>query len=337
MPHRKARKFKGSRKSRNVSLSNDEIARRSIYYDMMVLLPRDADKTSRTIKFRDVITRLYDLGYSEIALVHQIHGIPPALSADQVFKPYEALICEFMKGRASRIKTYRRLHAVVESISDMSYFSNLDSTMLNAFDIISLSASNEEIFQSICCSNSADIITLDYTKGGLPFPLRSNYVQAALQRNIAMEILYSPSIHHISHRKSLIQTVQAVENASRGNKLKVIVSSGGDVSTFRIPGDVSNFLSVLAGLHPKKSYACQRENVSWLLAESRKRRAGCNMIYDIISVSVQNEENKNAENLTVTVKLIKLNNPETGKESTSAIGDDYMAEKYNVEDGFIQF
>jgi RNase P/RNase MRP subunit p30 len=336
MPHRKAKKQRVNHSNRDVWVSSEKISH-GIYYDMMVLLPRDVDKTIRTIKFHEVISRLCNLGYGEIALVHQIHGKPQVLSADQIFKPYEALITDFMKDRAPQIKSYRRLHAVLENISDMSYFSNLDSRTRNTFDIISLSAANEEIFRSICCSNAADIITLDYTKGGLPFPLRSNYVQEAVQHNVAVEILYSPSIHHISHRKSLIQTVQAVQNASRGNKLKVIVSSGGDVSTFRIPGDVSNLLIVLAGLNPNISYACQRENVAWVLAESRRRRAGDTKEYDILSLSVQNDTNYKAVHLTEAKNLKQLNKREIEDKNSSVPGDFNNTEKFNVEDGFIQF
>lgn len=271
MPHRKAKKPRGSRGSKHDSCVQD-FSDKS-YHDLMVLLPKDNDKAARFLKFQQVVDRLEFLGYSSIALVHQVFGKPKDLNADKIFEPYEQILGG--KKRKRPLQVYRRLHAVIENLSDIAFFTSNDQKLLVSYDLISLAPCNEAILQAVCSSALVNMITLDYSRGGLPFKVRSTYVQAAVDRNVAMEILYAPSIHHLPHRKGLIQTIRAVQSASTGKKLQLVVSSGGtDTNALRSPGDIANVLETLAGLDPVQARTAQSSAASWVLEEAQKGRRG---------------------------------------------------------------
>lgn len=270
MPHRKAKKPRGSRGSRHDSSCHDRNG--ETYHDLMVLLPNDGDKAVRYLKFQQITDRLDFLGYSSIALTHQVYGKPKSLNADHIFEPYEQILSG--KKRKSPMQVYRRLHAVLENLSDVAFFTIQDRKLLDSYDLISLAPCNEAILESVCSTALVNMITLDYTRGGLPFKLRSTYVQAAVDRNIAFEVLYAPMIHHLPHRKGLIHTIRALEAASVGKKLQLIVSSGGETNALRSPGDIANVLETLASLDPVKAHTAQSKTAVWVLKEARRQQSG---------------------------------------------------------------
>lgn len=270
MPHRKAKKPRGSRGSRHDSICSDRNG--ETYHDMMVLLPNDVDKALRYLKFQQITERLDFLGYSSIAMTHQVYGKPKSVNADQIFEPYEQILNG--KKRKGPMQVYRRLHAVLENLSDVAFFTSQDRKLLDSYDLISLAPCNEAILESVCSTALVNIITLDYTRGGLPFKLRSTHVQAAVDRNIAFEVLYAPMIHHLPHRKALIHAIRALEAASVGKKLQLIVSSGGETNALRSPGDIANVLETLACLDPVKAHAAQSKTPVWVLKEARRQQSG---------------------------------------------------------------
>lgn len=293
MPHRKAKKPRGSRGSKHDSCFQDE-CHAGTYHDLMVLLPKEVDKAVRYLKFQQITDRLDFLGYSSIALVHQVYGKPKDLDADQIFHPYE-LILSSNKKRKRTMQVHRRLHAVLENLSDVAFFTSHDHKAFDSYDLISVAPCSDAILDSVCSSALVDIITLDYTRGGLPFKLRSSHVQAAVDRNIAMEVLYGPSIHHLTHRKAMIQTIRAVESASRGKKLQLIVSSGGETNTLRLPGDISNVLMTLACLDPVQARAAQCKAPSAVLDDARRRRLGQGTTTTVVSVALATQKEDDDE------------------------------------------
>jgi hypothetical protein len=126
------------------------------------------------------------------------------------------------------IKVLRRLHVVLENLSDVGHYakrrddadsssntalssSSTTAKLLQEYDLISLSPRNDAVFQSACASAAAsDIITLDYTSGRggvqLPFRIRPADVKAVIARNAVFEVPYAPAILNRNQRKGLIQT-----------------------------------------------------------------------------------------------------------------------------------
>ncbi|KAI2513500.1 ribonuclease P [Fragilaria crotonensis] len=302
----------------------------------MVLLPKEVDTAVRYLKFQQITDRLDFLGYSSIALVHQVYGKPKDVDTDKIFDPYE-LILSGNKKRKRTLQVYRRLHALLENLSDVAFFTSHDHKAFDSYDLISVAPCSDAILDSVCSSALVNIITLDYTRGGLPFKLRSSHVQAAVDRNIAMEVLYGPSIHHLTHRKAMIQTIRAVESASRGKKLQLIVSSGGETNTLRMPGDIANVLMTLACLDPVQARAAQTKAPSVVLDEARRRRTGQGTTTTILSVALASQKEDDDEEGSFqssesigtdrTVDNVDRNNEKEGSEHGEGWGDD--------EDGFI--
>ena len=337
MPHRKAKRPRGSR-----GLKHDT------YHDLMVLLPKDVDKAVRFLKFQQITDRLDFLGYSSIALVHQVYGKPKDLDTDKIFDPYEQILSGNKK-RKRTLQVYRRLHAVVENLSDVAFFTSNEHKVFDSYDLISIAPCSEAILDSVCSSALVNIITLDYTRGGLPFKLRSTHVRAAVDRNIAMEVLYGPSIHHLPHRKAMIQTIRAVESASRGRKLQLIVSSGGETNTLRLPGDMANVLITLACLDPVQARAAQSKAPSWVLDEIQRRRIGESST-SVVSVSWGSQKNDDEEGQTIESSnssgmirtLDNLDSDAELDEEDDSVGckdaEDNISEGCkDAEDGFITF
>jgi ribonuclease P/MRP protein subunit RPP1 len=124
----------------------------------------------------------------------------------------------------SPIKVLRRLHAVLENLSDVGHYvkrrneadadsgSNKNSAkILQEYDLVSLAPRNDATFQSACSSaNASDIITLDYTSGRggvqLPFRIRPADVKAVIARKAVFEIPYAPAVLNRNQRKGLVQT-----------------------------------------------------------------------------------------------------------------------------------
>merc|ERR1712176_1251076 len=104
----------------------------------------------------------------------------------------------------NRVTILRRLNIVIKDTSDLSYFSiNSCDFLLNilgSYDLVSLSATNDDSFVSICNTSSTffDILTMDYTAGhngvGLAHKLKSSDLAVAATHGVTFELLYSSAL-----------------------------------------------------------------------------------------------------------------------------------------------
>ena len=341
MPHRKAKVSKQRNGARHDSGCQDWSHGRS-FFDLMVPLPKDADKNVRYLKHKQLTDRLEFFGYDTIALVHQVFGKPKDQNPDQIFEPFEEELCNNKK-RKRPFRVFRRLHAIIENVSDVAAFTNNDGKLLDFYDLISIAPCSEAILHALCSSAHVDIITLDYTRGGLPFKLRPTHVQAAAERNIAMEIHYAHSIHHLTHRKAMIQTIRAIESASKGKTLRLIVSSGGEANSLRSPRDVANVLETLGCLHATQARESQCKAASWVIDEARRRRilGGGTSIVSISFESAQKCQSKQKDsnsrpcNEVTSPTMESLEHAAEDNLEEEESDDDDDDEILDVEDGFI--
>jgi RNase P/RNase MRP subunit p30 len=317
------------------------------YHDLMVPIPGDKDKALRQLKVQKMLDRLEFLGYSSVALVHQVFGKPKgAIPVDQIFEPYEQEGAvgsgKNKRTRKRSIQIYRRLHAVVENSSDMAYFN--DPKMMEMYDLVSVAPSTESIFYA-ACSSMVDIITLDYSRGGgLPFKIRSSHVQATVEHNIAMEIPYTPSIFHLPHRKALIQTVRALQSSSVGKKVNLIVNSGSldaNAMALRSPGDMANVLETVANLDPTLARGSQCVAAEWVLEEARKRRVGDTVKTCVLQarIGISNDDEEVEETKPQLEKsmvpLVETSSVVGMDEEDDGLVDGEKESTIHQEDGFI--
>jgi RNase P/RNase MRP subunit p30 len=293
MPHhnKKAKRSESSEAGgANSACVGDSNVKDTTCHDLMVHLPKDKDVAARLLKVNRVVDQLEYLGYSSVALVHQVYGKPKECDADKIFRPYESSIIDSNKLKR-RLRLYRRLNVVIENQSDMACIGSLDE-QLKRFDLVSLTPLTEGAFHSACRLPTIDLITLDYTRGGgLPYRIRSSHIQQASERNIGIELIYGPSILHLPHRKSFLQAIRAVEAASIGqSKLQVILSSGGepDEMILRSPGDMVNVLESVGRMNSLRARNSAKIAPGIVLEEAHRRRIGLSTNSPLASVNIRN-------------------------------------------------
>jgi RNase P subunit p30 len=304
--------------------------RRAANSDLYVVVPSPSKSTSRKdnndstccddeillpvqSQVLRILTRLQDTGYSTIALTHTIYGRPSENDQACVALP-ESLWTARPHGSDKnsaviRLKILRRLHVVVENVSDVGLYSGASSpiqTLLDGYDLISVAPRNDAVFSAVCSSASSssgskstrisnkrrsnsssskiDIITLEYNcPHYLPFKLRGMDIRAAVEQGrVALELPYGAALLNPKLRRSLIQTAQELQTVTAGMKTAMILFSSGprqgdrinDVGplAFRMPADLRNLLQTVLGFAP--SVSSQAVDGTDALEMARRRRSG---------------------------------------------------------------
>jgi RNase P/RNase MRP subunit p30 len=283
--------------------------------DLFVAMPKTNSKIKSQLIIQEIKKRLVVTGFTHMALTHTIFGRPrpledaPDKAIDEAFlyavqkkqndnqePDRKKQKVESISSQDSQIRVYRRLHAVLEGISEVGAFgaNSQSADLLNGYDLISVSPRNEATFQSACSSaTSVDIITLDYTGGRgalkLPFRIRSADIKSATERNVAFEIPIAPALLSPKQRKALVQTCREFQNASLGVKARLIFSSGdrmleesdSGAMAFRSPGDLSNLINTVLGFNPLIAQQAIRATALEVLSFARQRRFGESTIADV--------------------------------------------------------
>mmetsp|Transcript_35685 Transcript_35685/g.86371 ORF Transcript_35685/g.86371 Transcript_35685/m.86371 type:complete len:364 (-) Transcript_35685:24-1115(-) len=361
----KRKRPRGSRGARDVTNTGGKSsASREGASDLMVLMPTSASLIKRQLQIKEIINRLADTGFSQMALVHTIYGRPKP--EDRVDTAIPTSLWETTsndderKSKDPPIRIYRRLHVVLENLSDVGlYMKNQGShqELLKEYDLISVCPRNEAVFQSACATASvADIVTLDYSIRGtrLPYRIRPTDVKAVMERGMAMEIPLVPALLHTKQRKALVQTSRELQRSSAGMKPTIIFGSGdrtfeeSDVGTmgFRMPGDITNLLQTVLHFDAKTAKSATGAACGAVIRRAQDRRWGKS---DVSTVFLHEKGNLSALNPSAA----KEDDQESGVDMKDHVIDDQpMAKTAKVEpkdgeaseasddavgDGFIQF
>jgi RNase P/RNase MRP subunit p30 len=252
----------------------------------MVLQPKTSSapevKIQAQLMMNQLLERLASTGYTTVAFAHIVYGRPrPVDSVESILRLAESQThkCGATHDSAERqseeeshakIRTVKRLHAIVENSSDVGAYSNTNAvdnastlSLLQEYDLVSLAPRNDVTFQAACSASEADIVTLDYTagRGGiqLPFRIRTVDVRAVVERGAAFELHYAPALLNVQQRKALVQSARLLQMASTGIRPKpnILFSSGdrtltGDIDigpmALRSPGDLINLMQTVLRL-----------------------------------------------------------------------------------------
>lgn len=364
---RQPKKPRGSRGERTGFTDGEPSQKSGIACDLMVVLPKNVTTLTSQLLIKDVMMRLSLTGFTHMALTHTIYGRPKPVDDKATTTIPESLWKIPAGGEAKEparkkrksssqdlepssavdppIKVLRRLHAVVENISDVGcYLSNgPDAELLNEYDILSIAPRNDATFQAVCASaTAADIITLDYSSNRglkLPFKIRSSDVQAVVDRKAAFEINFAPALLKPKYRKALIQTCRELQMASLGKKPIVLFSSGdrtvedSDVGSMalRLPGDLSNLMQALLHFDPTTASRAVGPAAMDVLRRAEDRRWGKT---DVVNVSIGGARSvPTEESKTLDAENAKLPEATTIPPTTQdASSDD---DEGGLEDGFI--
>lgn len=314
---------------------------------------------SRSVLVQQLAQRLASAGYQQIALTHTVFGKPrdPEDGADAVFPPELVQLALQCGNKAqTKFKVLRRLHAVIENLSDVAYYTNqFASALLHQYDLVSIAPQNDAVWRAVLESATAvDVITLDYfTARGLPFRLRAADVRTAVERHVVLEIPYAAAVLRLATRKAWIQAAADVTQASRGlqKQFAVLCSSSGErkadhaaeagTLAIRLPRDVQNLATTVLGLNNGTAAVASR-----VLERARQRSFGTHCIQDIESTketsgkeAEANSAQDGSESLP-SVRNEKTERTDTDKNTSSRKKDsDADDDDYDDDggDGFISF
>ena len=180
----------------------------------------------------ELLHNLASSGYTHVALVHTVYGRPqPHDHASQVLPT--------PLPHVPGLQILRRLHGILEQHSTVSSYS-ITTADTYGYDLISVAPRTEACWQALS-TGTAHLVTLEM--GQSP--------PATHCKLPPLELCYSPTILHRSHRKWMVKTVVARQQQ------RWIVSSGprttpqGDdagVWVLRTPADVRNLVQTVLGL-----------------------------------------------------------------------------------------
>ena len=180
----------------------------------------------------ELLHNLASSGYTHVALVHTVYGRPqPHDHASQVLPT--------PLPHVPGLQILRRLHGILEQHSTVASYS-ITTADTYGYDLISVAPRTEACWQALS-TGTAHLVTLEM--GQSP---------PATHCKLPLELCYSPTILHRSHRKWMVKTVVA-----RRQQQRWIVSSGprttphGDdagVWVLRTPADVRNLMQTVLGV-----------------------------------------------------------------------------------------
>lgn len=209
----------------------------SLHFDLNIPTPIGLSEDKR----KEILNTLGGLGYGAMAWNHVCHTSIPK-------EP-----CFITKVKSSPIKQYTRLTLCLKD-PQQNYGINSGGTdkLVSSYDILAIQPESEKMFITACTSLDIDIISLPITSR-LPFPLKSGYIKAALNRGVSFELCYAPLIedsnsrrHSISNARTLLRLGGIGGSVKSCSKGKVFLSSGTTNPWFlRPPMDVKNLSKIL--------------------------------------------------------------------------------------------
>ena len=224
-----------------------------------------------------VLHRAQELGYAQIALTHTVYGRPrhpvdvaaTALPASLWQSTTKQQQQPSSSGTAGVVQVLRRLHIVVETLSDTGLYSASRTTssndttttnqqqppsvlsaihaLLQDYDLVSLQLRNDACFQAACRSANPvfDIVTLD---SGVK--IRAGDLQALWKNFVAMEVGYAPAVAAMNTtttsttttRRRWVQACRALHNCASSLPSSPTAFTGLLLSSGPVPGTTSPLL-----------------------------------------------------------------------------------------------
>lgn len=219
------------------------------------------------------ISSLVNLGYETIGINRTITPeAKPKRNTEKIPSPPDLSQLpglEDVKRVCPRLKLLSRITVVVEEQSQLRYIAG---EPVQSYDIVSVRPMNEKLFQQVCQTGEADVLSLDMTSR-LAFYIKHPQVKLAIERGMSFEITYSPAIRDENLRRNVIANALELVRVCKGKN--VTLSSGAEsVMELRGPYDVTN-LGLLFGLKQDQTKASVTKNIRSVIyhAEARNRTA----------------------------------------------------------------
>lgn len=140
---------------------------------------------------------------------------------------------------------FTRVNLITDDPHEVSFLSRSLPTI--NYDIISVTPLSDSVFKDLCSKTDIDLISLDVMKY-MPKSCWKD-LKSAVNRDIAIELMYSNFLGNDSKQKNLISACDSIIHSTKGRKQKgrvIILSLGTDDPDFvRSPGDIKSIAHLL--------------------------------------------------------------------------------------------
>ena len=236
-------------------------------------IPVDNDDKFAHMQMAALANALVELGYdgcaynvtlkNKVPKDHVCNVQPLALVASEaVGRQLSGSSMLRLQAEARGFRQLRRLTVLLEETTHVHTLSS-SNPALKQYDVVAVQPTDERTFQQACTGLDVDVISIDFTQR-LPYHLKLQHVQQAVERGVYFEICYSPMIKDASCRRNLISNAMSLLRACKRSNV-FMSSAASRAFDLRGPYDVMN-LGCLFGLHPSAARAVLGHNPAAVLS-----------------------------------------------------------------------
>ncbi|XP_053548296.1 ribonuclease P protein subunit p30 [Bombina bombina] len=242
----------------------------AVFVDMNIMNCADVKR------LKSIIETAAHLGYSTVAINHVVDcekkkvEIGKPISTTELF-PSPPIV----QGKSKAIKILTRLTIIA---SDPSHCNVLRSASPSTrlYDIVAVYPKTEKLFHAACTSIDVDLICINVTEKQ-PFFFRKPPVNAAIQRGIFFELIYTPAINDSTMRRYTISNALSLMQFCK--EKNIIISSAAERPLeLRGPYDIAT-LGLLFGLTEGSSKAALSTNCRAAILHGETRKTAFGIVY----------------------------------------------------------
>lgn len=211
------------------------------------------DPTSTTHDYlRISIDRLVQYGWGGCVLtinVTTMKKLPPPPVPFPLSDRAKAIIDQqyglYVLSDYQKFPQFTRLNLITDDPHEISFLNRVLPTL--AYDIVSVTPLSDSVFKELCSKTDIDMISFDVMKY-MPKSCWKD-LKAAVNRDIAIELLYSNFLGSELQQKNLISACDSICHSTKGRKQKgrvIILSCGSDdPDLIRSPADIRSIANLL--------------------------------------------------------------------------------------------
>ncbi|XP_066456817.1 ribonuclease P protein subunit p30 [Eleutherodactylus coqui] len=258
---------------------------------MAVFVDLNITNCKEVKKLQSMIEMAAHLGYSAVAINHvaefgkkKAEIVKPIATKDLFPSP------PTVQGKSTPIKILTRLTIVA---SDPSHCNVLRSSspITKLYDIVAIYPDTEKLFHTACTATDVDIICINVTEK-YPFFFKRPPLNAAVERGIFFELIYTPAIKDSTLRRYTISNALSLMEVCKGKN--IIISSGAEKPLeLRGPYDVAT-LGLLFGLSERSAKSALSTNCRAALLHGETRKTAFGITYTVKKPR-DDEEQESAE------------------------------------------
>nr|DBA15225.1 TPA: hypothetical protein GDO54_004468 [Pyxicephalus adspersus] len=191
-----------------------------------------------------------------------------------------------LQGTSLPIKIFTRLTIIA---SDPSHYNSLRSTsnLTRHYDIVAVYPKTEKLFHAACTNVDVDLICINVTEKS-SFFYRRPPINAAIERGIFFEVIYTPAIKDSTLRRYTISNTLNLMQTCKGKN--IIISSGAERPfELRSPYDIAT-VGLLFGLSEEAAKAALSTNCRSVLLHGESRNTAFGITYTVRKHQVNEDE-----------------------------------------------